>query len=280
MILGEEVLERVGTGQARLAVTWLPAVRRLLEIGCSTGYLTGGFSGRAERTFGLDLHLRALRSARGRQPGVPVVCGDVEQLPFADGAFDAVVMLEVLEHTRCDKDALAEVRRVLRVGGTLILSTPHAGMFAFLDPYNVKRGVQGRFPRVYAAAGRLVRFESGQFTDNLERHRHYGLAELTSLLEPGFSIRAVHRGGLLLYPLVGACASVVARVSRSPRALRWLHALVNWDFSRRFGHLSYNVMILAERTEWSSGAASRRVNGERPATPAISRDALRGTCGS
>ncbi len=249
MILGEEVLEQVGTGQARLAATWLPAARRLLEIGCSTGYLTGRFVGRAERVFGLDINLRALRSARRRPHGVPVVCSDVENLPFADACFDAIVMLEVLEHTRRDKDALAEVRRVLRVGGTLILSTPHAGMFAFLDPYNVRRAIQHRFPRLYAAAGRLVRFESGQFTDNLERHRHYGLAELVSLLEPGFAIRGVYRGGLLLYPLLGACASIVARVSRSSRLFRGLHALVNWDFSRQCGRHSYNVMILAERME-------------------------------
>ncbi len=247
MILGEEILERVGTGQARLAATWLPAACRLLEIGCSAGYLTGRFIGRAERVFGLDINLPALRSARRRHPRVPVVCSDVENLPFADASFDAIVMLEVLEHTRSDKDALAEVRRVLRVGGTLILSTPHAGMFAFLDPYNVRRAVQQRFPRLYAAAGRRVRFESGQFTDNLERHRHYGLAELASLLELGFAIRAVYRGGLLLYPLVGGCASVVARVSRSQRVLRCLHALVRWDFSRRFGPLSYNVMILADK---------------------------------
>jgi SAM-dependent methyltransferase len=247
VILGEEILERVGTGQAGRAMTWLPAVRRLLEIGCSTGYLTGRFVGRAERVFGLDINLPALRSARRRHHRVPVVCSDVEQLPFADASFDAIVMLEVLEHTRRDTEALAEVRRVLRIGGTLILSTPHSGMFAFLDPYNVKLAVHRRFPRLYAAAGRLVRFESGQFTDNLERHRHYRLAELTSLLEPGFTIRAVYRGGLLLYPLVGASASVLARISRSHRVLRWLHALLNWEFSRRFGPLSYNVMVLAER---------------------------------
>jgi SAM-dependent methyltransferase len=249
VILGEEILEHAGTGQARLARAWLPAARRLLEIGCSTGYLTGRFAGRVDRVVGLDINLPALRAARRRSPPVPVVCSDVERLPFADGAFDAVVMLEVLEHTRCDAAALAEVRRVLRVGGALILSTPHAGMFAFLDPYNVKRGVQLRFPRLSAAAARRVRFPSGQFTDNLERHRHYALGELAALLEPGFGIRAVYRGGLLLCPLAGGCASVVARISRSRRLLRALHALVRWDFARRFGRLSYNVMVLAEKRE-------------------------------
>lgn len=247
MILGEEVLERVGTGQAHLAAAWLPGGERLLEIGCSTGYLTGRFAARARRTFGLDVNPEALASARRRHPDVPLVCSEVEHLPFADASFDAVVMLEVIEHAGSDVAALAEIRRVLKVGGTLVLSTPHAGAFAFLDPYNLRRVVRRRFPLAYAVAGRLVRFESGQYTDNLEHHRHYRLGHLTSLLEPAFAIRGVHRGGLLLYPLLGASISLVGRLWNRPAVLGWMYRLLNWDFRRRFGPLAYNVMFLAER---------------------------------
>lgn len=247
MILGEQVMEELGTGQANVASAWLPSGRRLLEIGCSTGYLTGRFLGKVERVFGFDINWQALRHAKQRHPNVPIVCGSVEHLPFADGSFDVIVMLEVIEHTESDVSAVSEVRRVLKVGGTLILSTPNAGLFAFLDPFNLRRAIQRRFPIAYGVVGRLVRFESGQFTDNLEWHRHYRLEELTSLLGRDFTIHSVYRGGLCLYPLMAATISLVARLWNDPTMLRWLFRLLNWDFHLRYGRLSYNLMILAER---------------------------------
>lgn len=248
MIIGEQVLEELGTAPAHIACGWLPSGGRLLEIGCSSGYLTRHFLGRAESMFGLDINPVALASARRRHPQVRVVGGDVERLPFADGSFDAIVMLEVIEHTRSDAAAIAEIRRVLKVGGTLILSTPHAGVFAFLDPYNLRRAFERRFPGACAAAGRLVRFQSGQFTTNLERHRHYGVDELVALLAGDFVIRAVYRGGLLLFPLMAAAISVAGRLWNRPAVLRPLLRALNWDFRCRFGRFSYNVMVLASKT--------------------------------
>ena len=64
MIIGEQVLEELGTGPAHLARGWLPSGGRLLEIGCSSGYLTRHFLGRAESMFGLDINPAALASAR------------------------------------------------------------------------------------------------------------------------------------------------------------------------------------------------------------------------
>jgi hypothetical protein len=81
----------------------------------------------------------------------------------------------------------------------------------------------------------------------MERHRHYRLEELVGLLKQGFTIRAVHRGGLLLYPLTAASISVAGRLWNNQRVLRWLFQLLNWDFQCRFGPLAYNLMILAER---------------------------------
>ncbi len=248
MILGEQVMEEIGTGQAHVATRWLPSGQRLLEIGCSSGYLTRRFLGKTERLCGLDMNGSELRHAKRRHPNVPFVCGSAEHLPFADDSFDVIVMLEVIEHTCSDMAALAEIRRVLKVGGTLVLSTPNAGLFAFLDPYNLRRAMERRFPTAYSLAGRLVRFKSGQCTDNLEWHRHYRLEDLTAMLNPDLTIRKVYRGGLCLYPLTAATISLVARLWNSPVVLRWLFRLLNWDFHLRFGRLSYNVMILAERT--------------------------------
>ena len=53
-----------------------------------------------------------------------VVEGDLEAMPFPDGAFGTIVCTEVLEHVPDPSTALAEIRRVLRPGGTLIGSVP------------------------------------------------------------------------------------------------------------------------------------------------------------
>ncbi|KQW53084.1 methyltransferase [Nocardioides sp. Root1257] len=50
--------------------------------------------------------------------------GDALQLPFADGEFDRIVAAEVLEHIHADVDAITELVRVLRPGGTLAISVP------------------------------------------------------------------------------------------------------------------------------------------------------------
>jgi len=247
VIFGEQVMEELGSGQTHVAMAWLPRGQRLLEIGCSSGYLTRRFLGKAERVYGLDMNTSALSHAKRRHPNVPFVCASAEHLPFAKDSFDVIVMFEVIEHTRSDRAALAEVRRVLRVGGTLILSTPHAGLFAFLDPFNLRKAIQRRLPTAYRLAERLVRFEGGQFTDNMEWHRHYRLEELTAMLHPDFGVRKTYRGGLCLYPLTAATISLVARLWNSPLVLYWLYRLLNWDFHLRYGRLSYNLMILAER---------------------------------
>ena len=246
VILGEEVFEELGTGQAHLAAAWLPRVGRLLELGCSSGYLTRYFLGRAEHVVGYDLNHRALMTAKRRHPEVGIVCGDAEQLPFADGLFDAVIALELIEHTATDTIAIGELHRVLRVGGTLILSTPHAGAFAFLDPHNLRRAIE-RLPFLSNVVNRLTRFPNGQLTENLNGHRHYRLNRLAALLAPRFAIRAVYRGGLVLYPLMGAALGVAVRLWGSPRILRWMLRLQNWEFWRSFGPFSYNLVICAER---------------------------------
>lgn len=247
MIIGEQVLEEIGTGQAIVAATWLPPAHHVLEIGCSTGYLTRLFADKAQRMFGLDMNQAALGHAAKRNPSMHLACGDAEHLPFCDGAFDAIVMLEVIEHTRSDAAAVAELRRVLKPSGVLILSTPHAGLFAWLDPYNVRRAIQRRLPVVSRLSERFVRFSSGQFTDNLEWHRHYRLVELRKMLERDFIIRTVYRGGFCLYPVTAAMISVVGRIWNNRAVLKLMFRLLNWDFRQRAGSLSYNLMMFAER---------------------------------
>jgi len=73
---------------------------------------------------GTDYSLLALHYARRRTPTPPVLRSTAEHLPFADGSAHTLVSLEVIEHLDDDLTALAEYKRVLAPGGTLLITVP------------------------------------------------------------------------------------------------------------------------------------------------------------
>lgn len=103
----------------------LPYARGLvLEVGCGTGALMERLQAKGE-VVGMDLSqemlARAVRRQRSRGLAVPLVCGDVQDLPFRDGAFDSVVSTFVINAVPNLQDALREMLRVLKAGGSLAL---------------------------------------------------------------------------------------------------------------------------------------------------------------
>jgi SAM-dependent methyltransferase len=103
-----------------------PAAAVILDVGCGDGAaLAVAATQNPEHQFaGIDWSADALRQARAR--GLTVVRGTMEtRLPVADDAADVVIMSELIEHLVDPDGAVAEVRRVLRPGGSLLLSTPN-----------------------------------------------------------------------------------------------------------------------------------------------------------
>jgi SAM-dependent methyltransferase len=97
---------------------------RVLDAGAGTGGMLARLSGLAER-YGIEIAPEAIRYCRER--GLErMVRGSVTQLPFATGAFDVVLSLDVLYHGDVPDDAAAarELHRVLRPYGLLILNLP------------------------------------------------------------------------------------------------------------------------------------------------------------
>jgi ubiquinone/menaquinone biosynthesis C-methylase UbiE len=109
--------ERGGFGRWR---RWLAegARGRTLDLGCGTGrnlpLLPAG-----TRAIALDPSPEAIRRARRRAPGVPLVIASAEALPFRSGTFDTVLSGLVFCSVPDPARGLAEVRRVLRAGGEL-----------------------------------------------------------------------------------------------------------------------------------------------------------------
>jgi ubiquinone/menaquinone biosynthesis C-methylase UbiE len=114
---GCALAERTGLGRWR---GWLAAgaAGRTLDLGCGTGR-TLPLLAPDVRAIGLDPTRELLARARRRAPRVAMVQGSAEALPFRDGTFDTVVSGLVFCSVAEPERSLAEVRRVLRPGGTL-----------------------------------------------------------------------------------------------------------------------------------------------------------------
>jgi SAM-dependent methyltransferase len=100
----------------------------VLDAGCGVGYGSAYLGGVARRVVGIDRDADAIAYARERyaRPNVDFRVGDVLRLDVGDAEFDAVCSFETIEHVD-DADAfVAELARVLRPGGVLVVSTPRA----------------------------------------------------------------------------------------------------------------------------------------------------------
>ena len=95
----------------------------ILDAGCGDGIFRR-FVAPQHRYTGLDFSLRPLLRAR-KTPTDTYVLGDLTHLPFPDAAFDVVVSLQALQYLLCPSNAVRECQRVLRPGGTLLLSVPN-----------------------------------------------------------------------------------------------------------------------------------------------------------
>jgi SAM-dependent methyltransferase len=110
--------------------SWLPSHGLALEVGCGDGVHFEVFARAGLEWFGCDLSrlaigLAARRAAAGRPPRLAVA--DAEELPFADGSFDAVLAVSVLEHLPDPDRALAGMIATLAPAGRLLLLSPQYG---------------------------------------------------------------------------------------------------------------------------------------------------------
>ena len=101
--------------------------KTVLDIACGTGYGLAILKTKAKYITGVDVDAGAANEAKAEcGDNGSVLLGNGLGLPFADGSFDVITSFETLEHLHERRKFLAELHRVLRPGGILILSTPNA----------------------------------------------------------------------------------------------------------------------------------------------------------
>ncbi len=131
---------------------------RVLEIGCGAGGMLGPLQ-RYGQVHGMDIDAEYLGYCRNRG-FTRLLCGSGHDLPFRDGSFDVVALFDTIEHIPDEARALAEVRRVLRPGGTLFVSVPaYEWLWSNNDDiaHHQRRYTRGRLQRSLRKAGLTVR---------------------------------------------------------------------------------------------------------------------------
>lgn len=156
----------------------LAADKDVLEVACGPGIGLGYLAKRARRVVGGDCDPKLVNIARERYGNVLEVCElNAEQLPFEDGTFDVVLMLEAIYYLPQPEAFVAEAHRVLRAGGTLFICSanresdgfnpsPFSHQYYSAEELNLllrqsgfTAGMFGGFPMpTYGARNRLLGF--------------------------------------------------------------------------------------------------------------------------
>lgn len=144
----------------------------VLELGCGTGLMVEILMGRGYHVVGLDQRTEGLYAIHKALPQSWLLQAEATRLPLKENAFDAVMLLDVLEHVD-DRILISEIHRVLRPGGLAVITVPAMPwLWSFRDE----------------AAGHL---------------RRYTRRQLTGLLNAAqFQILKIRYYQCLLFPLV------------------------------------------------------------------------------
>jgi demethylmenaquinone methyltransferase/2-methoxy-6-polyprenyl-1,4-benzoquinol methylase len=107
----------------------LPAAGWLLDAGGGTGRVSSQLRPYVDELFISDLSARMLQQAREKRMCCPVVAL-VEQLPFPDSSFERLLVVDALHHFHDQRQAIAELVRLLKPGGRLLIEEPDLNRFA------------------------------------------------------------------------------------------------------------------------------------------------------
>jgi 2-polyprenyl-3-methyl-5-hydroxy-6-metoxy-1,4-benzoquinol methylase len=171
---------------------------RVLDVGCGYGFLLEALEKTGYEAHGIEVSAHAAEQARRRTRGQVFQQGAEEPFPFPGGHFDAVMMLDVIEHLAGYPAAVASCARCLRPGGKLFVIT--------LNAHSLARPLLGRRWAWYQDPTHVHMFTARMLRQGLEEG---GLAVEILTTESNFC--SVGEGTKFLKPL-----RVIGRVVHTP----------------------------------------------------------------
>jgi SAM-dependent methyltransferase len=249
------------------ADAWLAGpLGRFLDYGCGGGAMLQRVHRRCAECWGVDADEAVLPRDLAGVNVRPIRAG--ERIPFEDGAFDTIAILDVIEHVADERAVLGELARVLAPGGRLLLTTPHKGLLTWLDPGNLKF----LFPQLHRFTHRTVLRRADHYEDHFGQarreargmiadftidqnpwHRHYRYDEVRALAPHSLETVswAVYNPGLRLC----CCARIACRVLTRGRYAKdpWPFNVWNHWASRRETVLGDQLVVLFRRTSLEDG---------------------------
>jgi SAM-dependent methyltransferase len=226
-----------------------------LDFGCYQGSFLDALRGKGiGRLVGVDVSSDAVQQAQssfGEIEFIHVPAGN--SLPFADGAFTSVTIMDVLEHICNQREVLCELNRVLSKDGALIVTVPGRHIFSFVDMGNLKF----RFPRLHrwyyclkhSETEYKARYESnpdglvGDISAEKGWHEHFSRDSLKKLLNDG-GFAVVTFDGAGLFTRVIGCIHLALKWLKPVRFL--LETIYKFD-AKRFK--SANLFCIARKTQ-------------------------------
>jgi SAM-dependent methyltransferase len=251
---GSDSARKLRGGARMEPIYWVPEqASDLLDVGCNVGE----FLDQCRRQYpdmrlaGIDINHSAVAKAQTRLPGVEIHQGFGYELPFPDASFDCVSCIEVIEHVPAAQRPLlvAEMRRVLRPGGRIILRCPHAGIFSWLDAQNFRFRAPALYGTLVGRGNRDAHYQKAE--EELVWHHHFTQEELLGVVGSGWKLEACEFGGLLLYPISDILRWPFYRIKRPDHWIaRSLEKMAALEYAVNFGKSSYGILtVLRKSTE-------------------------------
>ena len=247
-------------GRMKLAYDWIPEdSKRLLDGGCSFGYGTRHFKNKTVEAWGVDPNPTFIDVASKRYPDISFKVGGLESTSFENGYFDTIILNDVLEHVASERKTLSELYRIMAVGGRLTITTPHRGLFSFLDNENFVFHMRTKTPRLYRL---LFRLKYGTYpASNVkpgyeELHRHYSLRDMVRLLDNSdfkghYKIQRVFRSGFFLGVFranLNELMSLFFGFKTAAVLVKPLDWPVEKEYFVSFGPLAWHIAVQIEKT--------------------------------
>jgi ubiquinone/menaquinone biosynthesis C-methylase UbiE len=108
----------------------LPVSGRLLEIGGGTARITSSFKGMVDQITNVDITFQMLKVAMSK--GIPSICSQGENLPFEDGKFARILIIDSIHHINHQSIVISEAIRVLSSDGIMLIVEPTYDKFSGL----------------------------------------------------------------------------------------------------------------------------------------------------